>query len=181
MAEISVARRYVRALFDAAIRAQAIDQVEADLKAVDQILRAVPRLGRVLHAPTIAGPRKRALLDTAFSGRVGDLTLRFLHLVVDRRREDALPELYNEFRALADQHRGIVSVEVTSAVPLSDAEREALAQSLSRRTSKKVQLVVQVDEALIGGLQLRMGDTIVDGSVRTRLARLRERLLGQRL
>ena len=181
MAETAVARRYVRALFDAAIRAQAVDQVEADLKAVDQILRAVPRLARVLHAPTIAGSRKRALLDTAFSGRVGALTLRFLHLVVTRGREDALPELYNEFRALADEHRGLVTVQVTSAVALSDAERDALAASLSQKTGKKVQLTVRVDESLLGGIQLRIGDTIVDGSVRTRLARLRERLLGQRL
>jgi F-type H+-transporting ATPase subunit delta len=181
MAETAVARRYVRALFDASLNAKAVDQVESDLKAVDQIMRAVPRLARVLHAPTIAGSRKSALLDTAFSGRVGALTLRFLKLLVDRRREDALGELYNEFRALADEHRGIVQVEVTSAVPLTDAEREALAASLSQRTGKKVQLTVAVDESLLGGLMLRMGDTIVDGSVRTRLARLRERLLGQRL
>lgn len=180
MAELAVARRYVRALFDAASRAGAVDQVEADLKAVDQILKAVPRLARVLHAPTIAGSRKTALLDTAFSGQVSELTLRFLRLLVNRGREDALTELSVEFQTLANEHRGVAPVEVTAAVALSEAEQAALAQALSQRTGKQVQLTVKVDETLLGGLQLRMGDTIIDGSVRTRLSRLRERLHGHR-
>src|SRR4051812_47919934 len=115
MAELSVVRRYARALFDTANRSGMVEQVEEDLKAVDQVLRTVPRMQRALRAPTISTSRKQALLDRAFTSRVGPLTMRFLKLVVDRRREEILADAYQEFRRLADEYRNILAVHVTSA------------------------------------------------------------------
>ena len=177
MAAIAVARRYARALFEAARNANAIDQVEEDLKAMDQLLAATPTLARVLRAPTIAGARKSVLVDTAFTTRVSPLTLKFLHLVVARRRESVLAVMYDEYQRLANLHRGVLPVHVTSAVALTDGERDALSASLAKQTGKRIQLEASIDADLMGGMMLRMGDTVVDGSVRTRLAQLRERLL----
>jgi F-type H+-transporting ATPase subunit delta len=180
MAELAVVRRYARALFDTATRAGTVDQVEEDLKGVDQVLQSVPRLARVLQAPTIPREQKKALLKTAFGDRVGQLTARFLDLVVERRREDILRAIYQEFQRLANEARNILPVRVTAATELTDAERDALAASLAQRTGKRVVLEVEIDPQILGGLMLRMGDTVIDGSVRSRLDQLRNRLLAGR-
>jgi len=180
MAELAVVRRYARALYQSANRKGAVDQVEEDLKSIDQVLRQVPRLVRALRAPTLGAARKQELMRRAFATRVGDLTLRFLTLVVDRRREDILTDVYAEFHRLANEARNILPVRVTSATVLSDAERDALARAVAQRTGKRPVLEVSIDPSLIGGVILRMGDTMIDGSVRTRLEQLRQRLLAGR-
>jgi F-type H+-transporting ATPase subunit delta len=180
MAELSVVRRYARALFDTASRSGMVEQVEDDLKAVDQVLRTLPRLLRALRAPTIPAPRKEALLDRAFGTRVGPLAMRFLKLAVQRRREDILSDVYLEYHRMANEARGILPVQVTAAVPMADADRDDLAQALHARTGKQVVLQVSIDPGILGGLVLRMGDTVLDGSVRTRLEQLRARLLAGR-
>lgn len=180
MAELSVVRRYARALFDTANRSGVIEQVEEDLKGIDQVLRTAPRLERVLRAPTISSERKRELLKDVFGSRVSPLTLRFLLLAVDRRRETILADMSAEYSRLADVYRNIQAVDVTSATPMTDAERERLAGSLARRTGKRIVLRVHIEPEILGGLVVRMGDTIIDGSVRTRLAQLRQHLLAGR-
>src|SRR4051794_36847018 len=177
MAEPSGVRRYARALFDTASRSGTGEEVEEDLKAVDQVLRGIPRLQRALRAPTIQTSRKEELLDRSFGTRIGALAMRFLKLAVQRRRGDILSGVYLQYRRLANEARGIRPVQVTAAAPLSDAERDALAQALHARTGKQVVLQVSIDPSILGGLVLRMGDTVVDGSVRTRLEQLRARLL----
>jgi F-type H+-transporting ATPase subunit delta len=178
MAELAVVRRYARALFDTAQKQGVVDQVEEELKSVDQVLRAVPRLSRVLRAPTIPRPQKQDLLLKAFGSRVGKLTARFLALAIERRREAILVDIYGEFQRLANEARNILPVQVTAAVPLTDDERNALTGALSSRTGKNVTLEVDVDPQIMGGLMLRMGDTVIDGSVRSRLVQLRNRLQG---
>ncbi|MFN3648804.1 MAG: F0F1 ATP synthase subunit delta [Armatimonadota bacterium] len=180
MAELAAVRRYARALFDTARREGTVDQVEEDLKAVDQVLRAVPRLTRALGAPTLSTARKKALLETAFGPRVSPLTLRFLNLLLDRRREGLVGHIFPEFVRLANEWRNVLPVEVTAAVPLTDEEREALAGALGRRTGKSIRLQVQIEPKIMGGMWIRMGDTIIDGSVRSRLRRLHQRLLSGR-
>lgn len=176
MAELAVVRRYARALFDTAAKAGALDQVEQDLKGVHQVFATVPQLSRALGAPTIAASRKKDLLRNAFEQRVSALTLRFLELALTRRRQDIFRSIYPEFQRLANAARGIVPVRVQAAVPLTDAEREQLGTALAQRTGKRIQLEVDVEPALLGGLVVRMGDVVIDGSVRTKLEQLHQRL-----
>lgn len=177
MAEKAIVRRYTKALFDLAHQRELVDVVRADLAGVEAVMRAAPRLGRVLRAPTIAPARKRELVRTAFAGRVNDLTLRFLDLVVEKRREEILPDVPEEFQRLAYQMLNIVPVEVTSAVPLTPEEALRLVAALQQRTGKRIELHERVDAALMGGAMLRIGDTVMDGSVRGRLRQLRDRLM----
>jgi F-type H+-transporting ATPase subunit delta len=183
MAELAVVRRYVRVLFHTAQQGGTgvVEQIESDLRVVDQVMRQVPRLPQALHAPTIPVDRKLQILDRAFGDRVSGLTLRFLRLAVDRRRERILAHVYPEFLRLSNELRNLVPVEVYSAEPLTDEERERLIAALRKRTGKQIQLNVSVDESLLGGMLVRMGDTILDGSVRTRLAQLRRQLLAARV
>lgn len=176
MAELAVVRRYARALFDSAVKAGSLDQVESDLKGVDQVFATVPQISRALGAPTIAASRKKELLKQAFGQRIGPLTLRFLEVALDRRRQEIFRDIYPEFQRLANEARGIVPVQVQSAVALTDAEREQLGVALSQRTGKRIQLFVNVEPGLLGGMIVRMGDVVIDGSVRTKLEQLHQRL-----
>jgi F-type H+-transporting ATPase subunit delta len=176
MAELTVVRRYARALFDTAVKSNALEQVEEDLKGVDAIMRTVPTLRRALGAPTIATSRKKQLLEQAFGTRVGALTLRFMTLAVDRRRQDILREIYPEFHRLANAARNILPVQVQSAVAMTDAERDELTAALAQKTGKKIQLSVDIEPELIGGMIVRMGDTIIDGSVKSKLEQLHRKL-----
>jgi F-type H+-transporting ATPase subunit delta len=179
MTDVGVVRRYAKALFASAQKLGEMDQVENDLGAIDQALRSVPRLDRALRAPTISASRKRQLLSNAFGSRVTPLTQRFLNLVVERRREEILTVIFREYQRLANEARNLLPVHVTSAVPLSDEERARLAAALAQRTGKKAIVQVSVDPKILGGVVLRMGDIVIDDSVRTRLAHLKARLNAQ--
>jgi len=177
MAEGGIVRRYAKALFDVAQRQGAVDAVRADLEALRAVMRSTPQLGRVLRAPTIGAERKRQLVRAAFGGRMNPLTLRFLEMVISKEREEILPDVPAAFEHLAYQMLNLQPVQVTSAVPLGPQEREALAAALGRRTGKRIELHERVDPSLMGGAVVRLGDTIIDGSVQGQLRRLRERLL----
>ena len=181
MADLAVVRRYTRALFEVAERAGQIETVEEDLKGVDEVLHAVPRLTRALRAPTITTLQKQQLLETAFTGRVEALTLRFLGLVVGRGREEVLGSLYPDFQKLANDWRNLLPVRVQSATPLTETEQQQLKTALEQKTGRTVVLDVTVEPALLGGLYVRYGDTVVDGTLRSRLAQVRARLLAGRV
>jgi F-type H+-transporting ATPase subunit delta len=178
MAEISVTRRYVRALFDTAQREGVTEKIETDLETVDALLRTTPNFLRVLRAPTIDRTRKKDLLRQVFAEQISALALRFLYLIVDKRREAILADVNREFRTLSYRQRNIQPVTVRVATRMTADERGALTRALEARTGKTIELQEEIDADLIGGAVLRIGDTIIDGSVAGHLRRLRERLVG---
>jgi F-type H+-transporting ATPase subunit delta len=180
MADAPVARRYAQALFTAARKDGVIERVETDLETVDALIRLQPNLLRILRAPTIARPQKKDLVRRLFENQISSLTLRFLYLLIDKRREAVLPEINREFRSLSYAARNILPVTATVAERLTAEERARLTEALGRRTGKTVELSEELDSSLIGGMVLRLGDTIIDGSVAGQLRRLRQQLLAGR-
>src|SRR5438067_1015077 len=128
MAGVSIARRYAQALFDTARKAGTIERVETDLETLDGLLRTQPALLRVLRAPTIGRAEKKDLARRLFASQVSDLTLRFLFLLIDKRREATLPEVNRAFRALAYAAQNRLQVTATVAVRLTAEERALLAE-----------------------------------------------------
>jgi F-type H+-transporting ATPase subunit delta len=177
MPELSVTRRYAQALFDTAQRDGTVEKIEQDLDTIDAALRSTPLLLRVLRAPTIARERKKELLRQIFGRGVTSLTMRFLDLLVDRRREAILPQINPEFKQLSYRFRNILPVTVRVATRLTAEERQRLLQALAAKTGKTIDLHEEVDPSLMGGAVLRLGDTIIDGSVTGYLRRLRQRML----
>lgn len=178
-----VARRYAAALYDIASEKKVlpkyksmVDRVEGDLKAVEKILAENIDLQKLLYHPQITPAAKKELLNQLFKGQISDVTGNFLALLVDRRRETYFADIVAEFVALANAGRNIVTAQVASAVELNDKEKGELNRILAGLTGKKVQTSFTVDPSLIGGIVVRMGDKIIDGSVKTRLATLKERL-----
>jgi F-type H+-transporting ATPase subunit delta len=172
----SAARRYAEAAFQLATRDDALDaygdgfDVAAQMLGGDQVMP-------ILRNPARPVRERIELVDTLLARRVPEPVLKLVGLLVQRGKIDRLPNVAAEYRRLLNRERGIVDAVATSAVALDARETEALAQKVAQMTGRTVDLRVEVDDSLIGGLTVRVGDTLYDASVRGRLERLRERLV----
>jgi len=147
---------------------QAMDALEA--------LTGEPRFVAALQSDGMTDEKLQAIVRQVLP----DVTADELNLFRLLRRKNRLalgPGIASYYRELQDQSRGVVRASVRTAVPLEPAQRDALAQQLAARTGGQVELEAEVDPTLLGGAVIRIGDHLIDGSVRTRLRRLREQLM----
>jgi F-type H+-transporting ATPase subunit delta len=167
------AGRYATALFELAREAGELDRAEADLTQLDEALASSPDLADLIRNPVYTRAEQGKAMD-AVAERMGlsPLVRNVVGLMASKRRLFALPQMIAQFRALLAQHRGEVTAEVTSAHPLSDTQRDALAGKLKGSLGRDVKLNVRVDRDIIGGLVVRVGSKMIDSSIRSRLARL---------
>lgn len=173
----AVARRYATALFELAQEKGLVDQVDRDLEVVVGMVEANPKFRAVIDDVLISVEVKQNLFRKLFADRVSPLVLNFLLVLARKRREGSLGDIRRAFVDLANQARGLVEVEVRSAVPLGDDTIAALEGRLVSHLGKRVKFSAQVTPDLIGGLVVRVGDQLMDGSVKTRLQRMRQRLI----
>jgi len=131
----------------------------------------------VLRNPARPLADRIKVVDALLARSVPEPVLKLVGLLVERGKIDRIAAVEAEFRRLLNRQRGVVAAVATSAAPLDKAEIKALAEKIAGMTGRTVDLRVEVDEALIGGLTVRVGDTLYDASVRGRLERLRERLV----
>lgn len=177
MSELSIARRYAGALYEEAEQAQRTAQVDADVDMIRASLDGSRELVRFFGSPVIPRAKKLEVVEALFDGRVEPLTLRFLRLLVEKRREDLFPEVIRAYRGLRDERLGLVEAQARVALPLDEAEKQSLTRSLEALTGKRVRLQLTHDASLLGGMVVRVGDMVYDGSVRNKLMGLRERLM----
>jgi F-type H+-transporting ATPase subunit delta len=175
--DIRAAKRYATALFEAAHKMSALDDVERDLNAVLGLMHETPALHNMWESPLIPAGHKRDIISKLLGESLHPLTLSFLRLLVDKRREEVLEPIQFELRLLADRSRHLLRAEATFAIDPTAEEQAALQRSLQERTGDDIHLTVHVDPEILGGVIVRMQDTIIDGSVRGTLERLREQLL----
>jgi len=169
-------RRYARALFQAAINGQQLDAVAENLDAITQATRTSPQLMNVLRHPRITRERKRDLLHHIFEGRVQPVVENFLFLLIEKDRSGVIPNVAEQFRELLDEYRREMDAEAISAVPLTDSQTQALRAQLETTTGYKIRLETRVDDSMLGGLVVRVGDKLYDGSLATQLQRMEEQL-----
>lgn len=173
MASVS-AKRHAQAVFELALEKNEPDRWTADLRAMAATL-SDRKLAQLLENPKLPFSSKQKLIDEALPG-LGRLARNLAYLLTARGRLGLVPELALEYQRLLNAHRGIERAEVVAAVPLSDKQKERIVQQLSSLSGKKVVIEARVDPALIGGLVARIGDTLVDGSLRSQLAALKKDL-----
>lgn len=175
MDETRIARVYAEALFDAAVEAGAVDPVRRDLREFVTALRESGELRTFfLDEETAAAAKSRAVLELTEGG---DPRFRnFLRLLVDKGRESAIEEIDRIYGELVEKAAGVVKVELTTARPLPEAVGEELKGQLQSSLGKSVELTYTVDESIIGGVRLRVGDRVADASLRHKFEQLRSRL-----
>lgn len=172
-----LALRYAEALYELAAEKQALESVENELALVEETLAAYGELATLLYHPQVPLAAKKETVTRVFGPQVADYVRNFLLLLVDKRRETALPAIIREYRALANKARNIAEAEVTTAMPLGEGDKAALAAKLSAVTGKNVVLKTRIDERIVGGVVVKLGDKLIDGSVVRRLEALKAALL----
>ncbi|NLL18611.1 MAG: F0F1 ATP synthase subunit delta [Clostridia bacterium] len=173
-----VAGRYAGALFALAKEQNLLEPVEKDLRSLADALAANPELGLILENRQIGSGKKFQLLSELFGKHFQELTLNFLGVVLEKRREAYLEEIVASFQREMDEFRGIMEAEIRTAVELPEESKKALAERLTKTTGKEVRLKYRVEPDLLAGAVLKIGDKVIDGSIATRLKNLQAELSG---
>ena len=172
----TAARRYAEAAFALAKEEDALDAWGTDLETAVGLI-GVPEVARFIDNPAAPFADRRSVVERLLGGgRVRPQVLSLVQLLAKRGRISILPAVSAEYRRLLLHERGILEARVTSPTPLAEADLVALKGKVEAMTGATVELTTALDPALIGGLTVRVGDTLIDASVRGRLERLRERL-----
>ncbi len=170
-----VARRYVQG-FLGVLDAAGIDAVETAFERFDALLRNSQQAAAVLYHPAVSRSKKQALVRSLAADAPPEL-VRFLCYMISKKREHMLKDLCAEFKNAADGLRGIVRGRVCSASALRDEQQRRLMAALTAALGKEVKLEARTDPGLLAGMQVFVGSYVIDGSVKSRLARLRKHLL----
>ncbi|MBA3302825.1 MAG: ATP synthase F1 subunit delta [Actinomycetota bacterium] len=167
---------YANALFEVARVEGAVETVEEELFRFARTLEGNDELRSVLTDQAVPVARRQGIVEDLLGERAHPVTSNLVSFVVGAGRARDLPQIIDRLvaRAAGERHRAVA--EVRSAIPLDDATRARLAEALGRATGKSVEVKVIVDPSVIGGLVAQVGDTVIDGTVRTRLEQLRERI-----
>jgi len=174
----AIAARYARAFAEVVMdRRMDPDQASAELKAMADLVKSSLELRNVLRNPAVERKQKLKLLDAIVARVCAPKELRnFLAVLVDQKRTAQIGEIAEEFRHELNRRLGIAEAQVRSVRELSTEEKQSLQKKLEALTGKKVQAVYSQDAALLGGVVIRIGSTIYDGSVRGRLQKIRQQL-----
>lgn len=172
-----LAIKYAQALFELAEEQKQIDEVAAQLRVVVETIKEHQELATLLYHPRIPATAKKETISKIFSQDVAECVYRFLLLLVDKHRETILPAIVEEYTKFVNETNHVIEAMVTTAMPLAVSEEAALSAKLSRVTGKKVVLRTTVDRAIIGGIIVKMGDKLIDGSVVRQLQVLKTSLL----
>lgn len=165
-------------MFEIAKEQNRLEGWAADLGQVSAAARD-SQLATLMDSPQFPFERKAAVLKGQFKD-LNPLVVNLLHVLTNRGKFNLLPEIYAEYQNLFNEYRGIEAAEVTTAVRLEDKQKQALVQDLQELTGKKVILTTCVDPAILGGIVIRVGGKLIDGSTRSRLAALKSELAGAR-
>ena len=169
------ARRHAQAAFQIAMERDELDAWRRDLEAIAEATKDT-LLTAFLESPKIHFEAKAQVLAQRLEG-VSPLAMNLALLLVAKKRMDIADELVSEYGRLVDEHRGIAHAEVATAVSLDAKDREDMSHKLGDALGKEVLLVTQVDPSVIGGLTIRVGDKLIDGSTRSRLEALKRSLV----
>ena len=174
-----LAGRYALALYELADQAKQLDGVAEELRAFKDIIAESEDLQRLIGSPVFTREQQSKAMATILDkAEAGDLTRRFILVVADNRRLFALPQMIEAYLAELARRRGEITAEVTAARALSDGQQQALTDALRKSVGGKVQIDVEVDPALIGGLVVKIGSRMVDSSLRTKLQKLQLAMKG---
>jgi F-type H+-transporting ATPase subunit delta len=167
---------YAEALFNVVRAEGELDRVEDELYRFGKVLDSNHELKQALADQSIDRTQRIKVLEELLGDKVSAHTLGLLSFIVTQGRARQLPQILEELSSLAAEARNSVVAEVRSAIPLDDRQRKELAEALSKATGKNVEVKALVDPSVIGGVVAKVGDTVIDGTVKRRMEQLREQV-----
>jgi F-type H+-transporting ATPase subunit delta len=172
----AVSRRYAKALFNASVSQKSQDTVERELEKVENTFDRDQRLYQIWASPRLFPETKKSFFKKIFP-ECSALVFRFMCILIDKKRENILLPCIREYRSMLLDFYNRVFVEIKTAVPISEEIQTQLKEVLSQKLAKQVGLILTLDPSLIGGMAIRVGDRVLDGSLKTKLQELKEELL----
>jgi F-type H+-transporting ATPase subunit delta len=169
--------RYARSLTEIVFEEGLEQEVTGDLKTYSDIFRGVPDLLEVFHTPAVPRESKEKLLNELMTKYpVNPVTSNFLRILLQHNRIGFFQQILDLYLKLVNEHKGIVSAKVTTAMALSEQEITKLGEKLSAITGKSVNVEPQMDATILGGVIVQLGSTVIDGSIKAQLADMKRRL-----
>lgn len=177
MSEYRIASRYAKSLLDLSVEKNLLEEVNKDMQLLTAVADENRDLVLMLKSPIITHNKKLGVMKKVFEGKVNDLTMSFFTLLTKKAREQYLLLVAKEFHHQYNAHKGIQEATVTTTFPLSDNLKKDFIGIVEKISNKKVELTEKLDESLIGGFVLRIGDRQIDDSVSSKLKALRLELM----
>lgn len=174
----SVGKVYSEAIFELASEQNCAEAVFEELKSLKKIWCENPELAKLLREPTLSLSEKLSMTEKIFKGKVSETVYNFLCVLTEKGRADCLPEIADAYKEKWYEASGIAEVTVTTDAPLSDELREKLLKKLEKTYKKKILLKEKIDSSIMGGIVVNYGNTMLDGSVKTRLENVRKQIKG---
>ncbi len=172
----TTAKEYGEGLYELARDEHVLEQVHGEVLELSEILKAEPRFLTLITSRAIEREARVRVVDETFGGRAHTFIVNFMKLLVEKERGDILPDALAYFHQRYNEDMGIVEARVTSAVPLTDNDLEALRQKLHDISKKQVHLLTKVDPSVIGGVRVEMDGRRYDNTIQNKLGRLRQSL-----
>lgn len=173
MSEYRIASRYAKSLLDLAVEKGQLEEVNKDMIMFSELVEENRDLLLMLKSPIITHDKKLTILNKLFEGKVNDLTLAIFQILTKKHREEYLPQIAMEFHHQYNHNQGIEEATVTTTFSLNDKLRVEFEKAVAQISNKRVELTEVVDESLIGGFILKIGDRQIDDSVNSKLKALR--------
>ena len=177
MRDETVARNYAETLFELALRNEALQDYGDAVETVAKLIEEDPKFRLFIETPRIDDADKKNVVKKAFEASLPKHVVNFVLVTIDKRRQRLLRSISHQYQVLLDAHMGREHVQVTVARPVDEATRELIARKLSVALGKRAIPHFRVDVGILGGIVVRTGDTIYDGSVRRRMEGLRRQML----
>ena len=175
----SVERVYAQALYELVEAQGQIDDIRQELAQLGQLLGQSSQLASVIDSRVLRSESLRGIIERTFKGNVSDLFYRFLQVLNEKGRLSILPGVIRSFDELVEEKQGVVQVEAHVAMALDEAQSQQVAAGIGKVIGRNVVLRQHVDPSLIGGLKIRLGDRLIDGSAATQLRLMKQRMIRQ--
>lgn len=172
MRDIKVASRYAKSLLGIAVELNQLEDVHNDMQMISKVCNENNELVLLLKSPIINSDKKEAILTEIFGKKISQISNTFIAIILNKRRENIIPAIADAFILTYKEHKNITTAIVTTAVALSDAQKKAVIKLLNSQGKENVELKEIVNNEIIGGMILRVGDKQVDESIKRKLANL---------
>ncbi len=175
MAEL-VSKTYSEAIFEIALEDGRLEDIQKEFEFVVATLKEYPEFYEILKTPKINSTEKKSVLETSFGDHVSQTLLNFLKIIIDKKRGTDILDIKRDFDARVDEYNGVAKATVESVIPLSEEQLKSLNHNLTKITGKKVIITTLINPELLGGLVIKLGDKVIDGSVKFKLEGMLEGL-----
>lgn len=172
----TAAKRYAKGLHQLVIERDEVDSLLTDMQMIRSTMDGAPSLRKVLVSPVIRDEKKKEIIIEVFSGKITDLTIKLIDILSEKSRLGLLYGISAAFESLYNAHAGILEITINTAFELNSDQIKQIVQVIETSTGKIIKHSVKVDKNLIGGVTIKYGDTVIDGSVKNKLEQLTELL-----